>query len=164
MMTEQPNHSLGLVFISLLTALLLQVLPLPAWSNSFRPDWILLVVLCWIMLMPWRINVGIAWLMGFILDGLSGSLLGEHALALLIPAFIMSHWQRRFFLFPVWQQALLIGVMEGIYKLTILVIQGAIGQPPVGAEYWFSIGTTILLWPWIQAVLTVQQARKAART
>ncbi len=100
MMTEQPNHSLGLVFISLLTALLLQVLPLPAWSNSFRPDWILLVVLCWIMLMPWRINVGIAWLMGFILDGLSGSLLGEHALALLIPAFIMSHWQRRFFLFP----------------------------------------------------------------
>ena len=163
-MTEHPHYSLGLIIMSMLIALFLQILPLPVWSAAFRPDWVLLVVLYWIMQLPERINIGIAWAMGFILDGLNGSLLGEHALAFLIPAFLMTYWQRRFFLFPIWQQALLVGGMEGLFKFVILIVQGAIGQPPVGVEYWFSIPTTLLLWPWVQAVLTVQQTHKAART
>ncbi len=39
------------------------------------------------MVLPQRVNVGIAWLMGLMLDGLSGALLGEHAFALTIVAF-----------------------------------------------------------------------------
>ncbi len=163
-MRLEERSPIGLVIASLLVALFLQVLPLPAWSNWFRPDWVLLVMLYWVMFNPERINVGIAWFMGFVLDGLNGTLMGEHAIALMFPVFIMSYWQRRFNVFPIWQQALIIGILDGFYKVIIFILQGLIGQPPVDAAYWFSIGTTILLWPWVQAILTVRQTRAAAKT
>src|SRR5689334_19616348 len=102
--------------LSFIVAVLLEILPMPDAAMWFRPDWTVLVTLYWVMVMPQRINVGIACFMGLILDGLSGSLLGEHAFALTIVAFLMSLWQRQFKHFPMWQSILFIGAFLILYK------------------------------------------------
>lgn len=163
-MSRQKNIPYGLIFISLFVALLLEVLPMPVWSQWFRPDWVAMVVLYWVLTMPERVNVGVAWIMGLLLDGLNGTLLGEHALALIIIAFLMSKWHRQVKNFPVWQSALVVGILILIYKVLIWAIQGLIGQPPDSYAYLFSILTSMLLWPWVQAVLTVRQTRVPLRT
>lgn len=157
-MSSHKRMPYGLMLLSLFVALLLTALPMPTWSVWFRPDWVVLVVLYWILAFPDNVNVGIAWIMGLLLDALSGSLLGEHALALTVIAFIMVRWQRQIKAFPVWQSAFIIGILIAIYKLVIWVIQGVIGQAPVSIDYLFSVITSLLLWPWIQAVLTVKNS------
>ncbi|MBY0545304.1 MAG: rod shape-determining protein MreD, partial [Gammaproteobacteria bacterium] len=121
------------------------------------PEWVVLVVLFWIMTFPDSINVGTAWIMGLVLDALNGSLLGEHALALAAVGYLMAKWQRQLVVFPVWQTAFIVGILIFIYKIIIAVLQGLIGEPPQSAAYGFSILTSLLLWPWVQAVLTVRQ-------
>jgi rod shape-determining protein MreD len=153
-MTDTHSPKLIVTIFSLLMALMLDVLPLPTWATWIRPEWTALVVLYWVLNTPWRINVGIAWLMGLILDGLNGTLLGEHAVAMVVIAYLMSHWGRRFRLFPVWQQALGVGALLAIYLLIIYVIQGISGQPLQNIAFVLSIIPSMLLWPWIQALLT----------
>lgn len=156
-MTHQRSIPYGLIVLSLFAALLLQILPMPLWSIWYRPEWVALVILYWVMVMPETVNIGVAWLMGFILDVLNGTLLGEHALALAAVAFIMAKWQRQVRLFPVWQTAVVILVLVAFYKMIIALIQWLIGQPPNSAAYTFSILTSALLWPWVQAVLAVRE-------
>lgn len=163
-MTEYNYTPYGLIIISLFVALLLQILPMPTWCEWFRPDWVVLVVLYWVLTLPDRINVGVAWLIGLLLDGLNGTLLGEHAFALTAIAFLMSNWYRQVKNFPLWQSALVVGMLITIYKVLIWIIQGLIGQPPTSFEYLFSILTSMLLWPWVQAILTVKQTRVRLRT
>ena len=157
-MTNQKNIPYGLIALSMFAALLLEILPMPLWSVWYRPEWAALVILYWVMTLPESINIGVAWLMGIILDALNGTLIGEHALALASIAFVMNKWQRQLRLFPAWQSAVAVAVLIALYKIIIGIIQGLIGQAPDSINYTYSILTSMLLWPWIHAVLAVRES------
>ena len=52
--------------VSVLVALLLGLLPLPAWLQPFRPYWLALVIAYWLIEEPDRIGLGIAFVCGWI--------------------------------------------------------------------------------------------------
>lgn len=81
-------HNGFIVVLTLFIALLAAIMPMPLGIDSFRPDWVLVVLLYWAMAIPVRVSVGTAWVMGLLLDILLGSLLGVHAIALMVPVFI----------------------------------------------------------------------------
>src|SRR3989344_1443770 len=86
-------------------AILLSVMPGPGWAEPFRPDWVGLVLIYWCMATPTRVGVGTGWLLGFIQDVLFGSLLGSHAIAKTLIAFITLKLHLQLRMFPRWQQA-----------------------------------------------------------
>ena len=43
-------------------------MPLPSLLDAYRPDWVALVVLYWVIALPHRINIGTAWVAGLLLD------------------------------------------------------------------------------------------------
>ncbi|MDY6980765.1 MAG: rod shape-determining protein MreD, partial [Pseudomonadota bacterium] len=100
----------GMILASFIVALALTIMPLPDTMELARPEWMIMVVVYWVMALPERIGVGIAWIMGLLLDVVRDALLGQYAITLALIAFIVIYMHQRLRVFPVWQQALVVGM------------------------------------------------------
>ena len=80
------------IYASLVVALILMILPLPDWAQIYRPNWVALVLIYWSMALPGRVGLWFAFFCGIVLDTLLGTLLGQHALALVIIIFLNLNW------------------------------------------------------------------------
>lgn len=156
-MANQNNGFL--IFISILFALILMMIPMPDWTVWLRPAWVLLVLIYWTIENPYAVNVGIAWCVGIMVDVLNGTLLGEHALALTIVIYIIARMQARLRMFSLLQQGLIVFFLVLLYQFIIYCIQGFIGDAPHGWLYWTSSFTSMLLWPWIYSILRDRRHR-----
>lgn len=142
-----------IILLTLIVAFILTLLPMPDWSIWLRPAWILMVLIYWCMTSPDRVNVGLAWFVGILLDVLNGTLLGEHALALTITIYIVTRMHRRLCMFPLIQQGFSVFLLVLSYQFVIFCVQGFIGELPRGWLYWTSAITSMLLWPWVSSIL-----------
>ncbi len=148
------QHQGGLtVGVSFVLALILVVLPLPEWAQPLRPPWPAMVLIYWCIALPDRVGVGVGWTIGILLDVLSGSLLGQHALGLSVVAFLAVKLHQRIRLFPLWQQALTVLVLLLVDRLLTLWVAGATGEPAPPLWYWVPPLVGMLLWPWLFIVL-----------
>lgn len=146
-------HNVTVIFTTFLIAFILTLLPMPEWTIWLRPAWVLMVLIFWIMVTPYRINVGVAWLIGIFLDVLHGTLIGEHALAFTIIAYIVTRIQTRFYWFPLSQQGLIVFFLVLFYQAILYCIQGFLGELPRSTWYWAASVTSMLLWPWIFIIM-----------
>lgn len=94
------------IALSLFTALLLDWLPWGGIWLALRPDFVALVLLYWCTHKPYRIGIGIAWMMGIFADVADAGLFGQHALAYTILAFGGVVLHRRVQMFDLRQQTL----------------------------------------------------------
>src|ERR1035437_5972753 len=92
------------VLASLLCALVLNFLPTSAWP--WMPDWVALVMLFWSVREPRRVGMGSGFLLGLAMDVADASLMGQHALAYVLAAYVASSLSRRILWFPLGQKAL----------------------------------------------------------
>jgi len=146
-MKMTQRHGGFVIFMTLVAALILTILPLPGWAEELRPHWVVLTVIYWAMALPQRVSVGIGWFMGLLLDVMLDALLGQHALALAIVAFFTANLHQRLRVFPVWQQAIVIFVFCLIYAMIILWIKGIIGIAP---NLWLMLipcVSSAIIWP-----------------
>jgi rod shape-determining protein MreD len=141
------------IAISLIIAMALTVLPMPETFANYRPEWVALVLLYWIMALPHRIGINIAWLMGISLDVLKGALLGQHALALVVLAFMMLNLSLRIRVYPFWQQSVMVGLMLFFYHGLLLLIYDMTGTIEFSWQYWTPVLLGALLWPWVFIIL-----------
>lgn len=149
------NHTENglLICITFLIAFILTILPLPDWTVWCRPAWVLMVMIYWVMMTPHRVNVGTAWMLGIFLDVLTGTLLGEHALALTVVAYLVSKLHARIRMFSLLQQGLSVLLLALLYQFILYCTQGFIGQLPNNWLYWSAPFTTMLLWPWVFSIM-----------
>ncbi|MGB5200394.1 MAG: rod shape-determining protein MreD [Sedimenticolaceae bacterium] len=147
------GHGRLVILISLCIAMLLTILPMPEWARPFRPQWVTLVLLYWAIALPHRIGVGSAFVVGIVLDVLTGTLLGQHALGLSVVTFIAIQLHQRIRVFPFWQQSLGILVLLVIERLLALWVTGATRGETPGLVYWAVPLIGALLWPWIFVTL-----------
>lgn len=137
----------GLILLSFIVAFMLTVVPLPEFMQFIRPEWSALVLLYWCMALPDRIGVGIGWIVGLLLDVLTGTLLGQHALAMTVIAYLIINLHQRIRIFPLWQQAAIIWMLLNLYQLLLLWFDGITGQPPKGLQFWLPPISGMILWP-----------------
>ncbi len=153
-MTTLIRHQGGFtVALTVLVALMLSIVPLPIWLEVYRPDWPVLVLIYWGLALPQRIGVGYGWITGLLLDVLKGGLLGQHALALSVVMFLTLNLHQRIRVYPLWQQAFSVLMLNALYQLLILWFDGITGQNPKGWDYWMPSLTGTLLWPWVFLLL-----------
>ena len=118
----------GWMWASVLLALLLALVPLPAPLDALRPYWLALLVAYWVLESPERAGLGFAFLSGLLADLATGAILGEQALRMVILAFILDRFRTRLRFFPIWQQALAIGALllnDRIVAAVIRLMAGA---------------------------------------
>lgn len=141
------------IFLTLLVAIILALLPMPEWTAWLRPAWVLMVLMYWAIMTPNRVGVGVAWAVGLLLDLLYGTLLGEHALAFTIVIYFVNRMHIRLRMFPLLQQGFCVFLFVLLYQLILYCVQGFIGQLPASQLYWLSSVTTLVLWPWFFVVM-----------
>ena len=149
---SQPSGG-GVIFITLIFALVLTVIPLPDWLAYLRPEWAAIFLIYWVIALPHRVGVGIAWVLGVFVDILRGAVFGQHAFALLIIAYLAQKLHQRIRVYPLWQQSLSILVLVTLYLLLLLWINGIIGKPASSWTYWLPAFSSMLLWPAVYVVL-----------
>lgn len=155
-MTETYSRKGFIVPLSFLIAFMLTLLPMPTWAVWLRPAWVLMVLVYWTIVMPERVNVGIAFITGIFLDVLEDTLLGEHALALIIVIYLVSRTYTRLRMFPLIQQGITLFFLVLLYQLILFCIQGFLGALPNSWLYWSCSLTSMLLWPWMCSMLRIR--------
>jgi rod shape-determining protein MreD len=151
---RQAKHHGGLVvLITFIVALLLTIIPLPEWLRYARPDWAGLVLIYWCLALPDRVGVTTGWLTGLLVDLLTGTLLGQHALSLTVVAWLTLKFHQRVRLFPVWQQALTVLVLLIVHQLLALWVNRIIGLPGAPWYVWMPAVSGMLIWPLIFPLL-----------
>jgi rod shape-determining protein MreD len=144
-----PVRSQGgwFILLSFLAAYILTILPLPAWLQQARPDWVALVLVYWCIATPQRVGVGVGWISGLLQDAVQSSLLGQHALAYAALAYLTLKLHQRFRVFPLWQQALSIMLLLLLTRLVVLWSNSFVGRPLLVMDYWLGALTGAALWP-----------------
>jgi rod shape-determining protein MreD len=142
-------HNGVIILLTLLVAVMASIMPLPLSVDAFRPDWVLIVLIYWCMALPGRVNIITAWVMGFLLDVLLGSVLGVHAAAMAISVFIVAENYQKIRNFSIWQQALITGVLAALYHLVVFWLQRFLIDASYLPSYLYPVITTIVLWPWV---------------
>jgi len=150
----RPIHSRWLIWISLVPAMVLTLVPLPHSLEYARPAWIPLFVIFWIINTPDQVGLLSAWCTGFILDLLTGVLLGQHALAMLLMGLATIWLQKRLIRASIPEQLLLIAPLISIFQLTYLWIGTALGQINPTLAYLIPVVTSLLFWPVISFLLS----------
>ena len=142
------KHNGGWVILaSFIIALLLTTIPLPGWLNDWRPAWVAMMLIYWCIVLPERVGIGIAWLLGLMLDVHTGALLGQNALGLSVIAYLTLRLHKQIRIFPPLQQSMLICFYLLLFQFLSLWIRGIIGVPPQHWTFWAPVVSSMLLWP-----------------
>ena len=137
------------IAITIIAALVLQIVPLPTQADTYRPDWVLVVLAYWTMALPHRVNVGVAFLSGVALDILLGTPLGVHSLVLCLCVYILAANYQRLRNYSVWQQCIVIGLLSAFYHLVSFWLLHLINDIFFRYDYMLPVITSMVIWPWV---------------
>lgn len=148
-----------LIGVTLLIGFVLQIFPLPLWLIWYRPAWVLLILMFWLIALPSRVGVLVALVVGLLLDLLQGTLLGQHALVFTVIAYYLLHFHSQIGGFRVWEQLLLVAVTTAFYVGVQIWVMALAGMPHEVWRYSGIVVITILFWPWVRFLLEDFQHR-----
>jgi rod shape-determining protein MreD len=148
---------LSTIIASFVGALLLDFMPWP--DLRVVPDFVALVLVFWCVRQPRLVGLGVAWVLGLLTDAGNGVLLGEHALAYSVAAFVAIWLSRRILWFGSGLQSLHIAVILVTAELAELVVRLAAGDPFPGWALFVGPLIGAALWPFASWLLLLPQRR-----
>jgi rod shape-determining protein MreD len=143
-MIRVRNH--WILPVSVVLALLLGLLPLPAALQPLRPYWLALVLAFWVLEDSERVGLGVAFALGLVADLAFGGLLGEQALRLVVMTFILQRFRAQLRFFPLMQQSLAIGGLLLNDRVVATALHLALGEPLLPLAYWWAPLLGMVLW------------------
>ncbi len=141
------------IFLSLLTGLILMILPLPETVQIYRPHWVALMLIYWSMAIPERVGLWFAFFSGIMVDVSQGTLLGQHALALIIIVYINLNFYQRIRVMSLAQQAMYVFGLLVMGQVVIVWVEGIMGRPTPILAFFAAPFVGMLIWPWIFVIL-----------
>jgi rod shape-determining protein MreD len=145
------------IVASFAIALLLNFLP---WRDlRLVPDFVALVLAFWCVRQPRLVGIGVAWTVGLLSDAGNGVLLGQHALAYSLLAFLAIWLSRRILWFGPGLQALHIALILVAAQAMAVLVRLAAGDPFPGWAVFAGPAFGALLWPVVSWLLLMRQRR-----
>ena len=148
------------IYLSLVVGIILMILPLPEWVHTYRPHWVALILIYWSMAMPKRVGLWTAFFAGILVDVSQGTLLGQHAMGLVIVVFINQNFYQRVRVLSLVQQALYVFFLLFINQIITVWIEGYLGRPTPFDAFLGAPVIGMLIWPWV--FITLRDLRRKA--
>ena len=149
------------IWVSLLVALLLDMLPLG--RVPWMPDFLALVLVFWNVHQPLRVGIGVAFVFGLGMDVHQSALLGQHALSYTALSFLAAMIHRRLLWFTVPSQAVQVLPLFALAHGVELLIRLLAGGTFPGWLMLIAPVAESLLWPVVSILLLVPQRRAPDR-
>ena len=152
-MQSPSAHNRWLIPVTILVGLFFCVMPLPSALAWLRPQFAALIFIYWCLSFPHVIGVISAWFVGLAIDIVTHSTLGQHALALVIVAYVclLSYQRIRTYLF--WQQSMWVFIMIGIQQVFVNWVHSLGGHSATPSQFLLPALSSALLWPFIHTLL-----------
>lgn len=152
-MPNQLLKNIGYVALTFFIASILSVIPLSSYLAWLRPNWLLLVLIFWLLVWPLNIGIGTAFFIGLLADILEGTLLGHHALAYIISAYLLVGGYHRMRMYTVWQQIPIIFFLMFVVQFVNIMVAQVIGEVMQWYILLLPALTSALIWPALNSVL-----------
>ncbi len=136
-----------------IVAMVLEIAPWPAGMQSFKPAWVVLVLLYWILAIPTKVSIGSAFLLGVVWDLVLGSILGVHALVLSVFAYLIALNYLILRNLSLWMQSLLVILFVFAVRLGIFFIELLLHNANFNSQEIFGAIASGILWPWVFLLL-----------
>lgn len=152
-------RGLAVIWLSLLLALCLQVMPLPDAWLIWRPEWLGLMLIYWCVSAPQRVGVFYGFVLGLLLDLIEGAPLGQNALVFSLLAYLSLLVYPRMRAYALIQQAVLVFVLLGIAQLVEQWLRTLLGPFSINLAFLLSALIGAVLWPWLFTMLQTLRRR-----
>lgn len=159
-MNKASRHKQTLVIgATFLIALILTIIPLPGVIIWFRPAWVMLTLLFWLLVIPHRVGILLGWSMGFLVDLLTGGALGVNALLFTLVTFFLLKFHLVVRGLSAVQKFFFVAVLQTIILLVqYLVLRGHSGFAS-NWLYWMPVISTACCWVLVRTLLRDVQLR-----
>lgn len=165
-MPMRPEHLLlpangAFIAFTIAAAFVLNIMP---WGRAgMVPDFLAIVLVFWNIHQPRKVGIGIAFLVGLLMDVHDSALLGEQALAYSLLSYGAMSLHRRVPWFGIGGQMLHVLPLFLASQLVTVVVRMVLGAPFPGLDYFLQSVTSTLLWPLADMLLLVPQRRAIDR-
>jgi rod shape-determining protein MreD len=146
MASYRHQRARGLLAISMLLAAVLMIVPWPpVWM---KPYWVALMMIYWLLESGHLRKLGTVFMIGLLIDLLVGTLFGQHALSLLIMAYLLGLFRQRIQFMSGPQLTVVVFMLlvnDRVLQLWVLSLSGTLPS----WEYWLQPLAGAVAWPWL---------------
>ena len=147
--------SRAFIAFTILVAFVLNILP---WGRTYGvPDFLAIVLVFWNIHQPRQVGIGIAFLVGLLMDVHASALFGERALAYSLLSYGAMSMHRRVPWFRLGGQMLHVLPLFLLAQLVVIAVRMAVGGPFPGIGYFLQSLSSTLLWPLAEVLLLAPQ-------
>jgi rod shape-determining protein MreD len=147
--------SRSFIAFTILVAFVLNILP---WGRTYGvPDFLAIVLVFWNIHQPRKVGIGIAFLVGLLMDVHASALFGERALAYSLLSYGAMSMHRRVPWFRLGGQMLHVLPLFLLAQLVVITVRMAVGGPFPGIGYFLQSLSSTLLWPLAEVLLLAPQ-------
>lgn len=137
------------VFLSFAGAAVFELLVMPQAMLFLRPEWMVLTLIYWLLRHPERVGLLTAFVVGLVMDVISGSYLGVHIIACCVISYLVLTMHQRLKMFPVLQQSLVIFFIISIVLMIVLTIRASLGVADNSLSYLWAAASSAVVWPFV---------------
>lgn len=149
------------IAVSIGLALMLNIIP---WGRTIGiPDFVAIVLVFWNIHQPRMVGIGVAFLVGLMMDVHASALLGERALAYSLLSYGAITLHRRVVWFGFGAQMLHILPLFLLAQAVVVAVRMAVGGPFPGLGYFLQSVSSTLMWPLAELLLLLPQRRAVNR-
>ncbi len=142
------------IFTVFFLAIVLQILPWPQNWQGARPAWLVLILMYWILALPDQINIGTAFIVGVCWDLITGSILGTHAIILVIFAYLLQINYMMLRNLSLWLQSFLVILSVILVQLGLFLVEYILyHHVSFDPNCFYSAILSGILWPWLVFLL-----------
>ncbi|QIM66408.1 rod shape-determining protein MreD [Mannheimia granulomatis] len=148
-MRANPIFQLLVLIAIFVVSFVLEIMPWPIGFQGLRPNWIVLVLIYWVLALPDKISVGTAFIAGIVWDLILGSILGIHALVLSIAIYFVAKYHLILRNLSLWLQSLLVIAYIILIRCSIFIIEFLLHRAEFNSQELLGAVISGILWPWI---------------
>jgi rod shape-determining protein MreD len=153
----------SLILVSVLLALLANLLPWTGVALRTHPDFVLLLLLYWSLHEPRAIGQGWGFTLGLVMDVADSVLLGQHALVYVVAIFLAQLLRVRLLRLTPFEQALHVLAILLVSQGLGVLLNLSMGREFPGAILVIAPLLAAVLWPIVDLMAKVSRFRRSSR-